>query len=39
MYVVWHRRHQEDPAQRFLRAELEETAHAVLSEIEPMDAE
>jgi DNA-binding transcriptional LysR family regulator len=36
MYVVWHRRHQEDPAQRFLRAELEAAARAVLSEIEAM---
>ncbi len=39
MYVVWHRRHQEDPAQRFLRAELEATTRDVMIKIEPVEAE
>lgn len=34
MYIVWHRRHDEDPAQRFLRAELEAAARAVLKGME-----
>jgi DNA-binding transcriptional LysR family regulator len=34
MYIVWHRRHDEDPAQRLLRAELEAAARAVLKSID-----
>jgi DNA-binding transcriptional LysR family regulator len=33
MYLVWHRRHDEDPGHRFVRAELEETARTVMREI------
>jgi DNA-binding transcriptional LysR family regulator len=39
LYVVWHRRHQDDPAQRFLRAELEATTREVMSKIEPVESE
>lgn len=32
MYAVWHRRHQEDPAHAWLRAELEEVAGGIVDE-------
>ena len=31
MYMVWHRRDLEDPASRWLRDELEATAHDVMA--------
>jgi DNA-binding transcriptional LysR family regulator len=39
MYLVWHRRHHDDPAHRWLRGELEQAAKEAMAAVKPRRAD